>query len=460
MSYIEDVRQDMHRRKYKMTPSYTEAEQYINHIQKFAKKNTLSHTRMYLQALGIEEETFAGRIIHVAGTNGKGSVCNYLTNLLLAEGFHVGTFISPHLVHMRERIRLDNRMIPEAEFVTAYEAVRQVIDAHAGQEAWYHPTFFEFLFLMAMYVYKEKMPDYLVLETGLGGRLDATNVFSKPVLTIITEIGLDHCRYLGDTKEKIAAEKAGIIQEGVPLIYVRRDPETENVLLDTAKEKKAEAFAVDKSLFMETNITDKGIDFSYKSRYYNTISFHLSTYAAYQMENASASLLALEHLLPKEKMQPSVIQQAVAESIWEGRMEEIADRVYLDGAHNADGIEAFLDSVRHLPVKGERILVFSVVNDKAYTEMIHELVSAGLFTTYMIAGIHDARGVDDRQLRDIFTKYSAEQVYDFADASAAFSAALSRRKPEDAVFIVGSLYLAGEIKACLEEAEGGKNDQL
>lgn len=146
----------VHRRKYKMTPSYTEAEQYINHIQKFAKKNTLSHTRMYLQALGIEEETFAGRIIHVAGTNGKGSVCNYLTNLLLAEGFHVGTFISPHLVHMRERIRLDNRMIPEAEFVTAYEAVRQVIDAHAGQEAWYHPTFFEFLFLMAMYVYKEK----------------------------------------------------------------------------------------------------------------------------------------------------------------------------------------------------------------------------------------------------------------------------------------------------------------
>ena len=184
-----------------MTPSYTEAEQYINHIQKFAKKNTLSHTRMYLQALGIEEETFAGRIIHVAGTNGKGSVCNYLTNLLLAEGFHVGTFISPHLVHMRERIRLDNRMIPEAEFVTAYEAVRQVIDAHAGQEAWYHPTFFEFLFLMAMYIYKEKMPDYLVLETGLGGRLDATNVFSKPVLTIITEIGLDHCQYLGDTKE-------------------------------------------------------------------------------------------------------------------------------------------------------------------------------------------------------------------------------------------------------------------
>ena len=165
-----------------MTPSYTEAEQYINHIQKFAKKNTLSHTRMYLQALGIEEETFAGRIIHVAGTNGKGSVCNYLTNLLLAEGFHVGTFISPHLVHMRERIRLDNRMIPEAEFVTAYEAVRQVIDAHAGQEAWYHPTFFEFLFLMAMYVYKEKMPDYLVLETGLGGRRKKKSRQKKQVL--------------------------------------------------------------------------------------------------------------------------------------------------------------------------------------------------------------------------------------------------------------------------------------
>lgn len=442
-----------------MYQPYTKAEQYINDIQKFAKKNTLSHTRMYLQALGIDEETFAGRIIHVAGTNGKGSVCNYLTNLLLAEGFHVGTFISPHLVHMRERIRLDNRMIPEAEFVTAYEAVRQVIDAHAGQEEWYHPTFFEFLFLMAMYVYKEKMPDYLVLETGLGGRLDATNVFSKPALTIITEIGLDHCQYLGDTKEKIASEKAGIIQEGVPLIYVRRDPETEKVLLDKAKEKKAEAFAVDKSLFMETNITDKGIDFSYKSRYYNTISFHLSTCAKYQMENASAALLAFELLL-KGKAEPAIMQRAIAESIWEGRMEQIADRVYLDGAHNADGIDAFLESVRGIPVKGKRILVFSVVSDKAYAQMIGKLVGADLFTTYMIAGIHDARGVDDGQLSDIFTKYGAKQIYDFADASAAFSAALSCRKPEDAVFIVGSLYLAGEIKACLTEAEGGKNDQL
>ena len=245
-----------------MTPSYTEAEQYINHIQKFAKKNTLSHTRMYLQALGIEEETFAGRIIHVAGTNGKGSVCNYLTNLLLAEGFHVGTFISPHLVHMRERIRLDNRMIPEAEFVTAYEAVRQVIAAHAGQEAWYHPTFFEFLFLMAMYVYKEKMPDYLVLETGLGGRLDATNVL-VPVLTIITEIGLDHMKYLGNTIEAIAGEKAGIIKTGVPVVYHTGSLEADAVVKNQAEALAAEAINVANVEYNIDEFTDKTIDFSF-----------------------------------------------------------------------------------------------------------------------------------------------------------------------------------------------------
>ncbi len=432
-----------------------QAQDYICDIQKFAKKNTLEHTKKYMELLGNPCKN--AKIIHVAGTNGKGSVCNYLRMLLQEHGYHTAMFVSPHLVDMRERMLLDGEMVSKEQFMRAFDRVKAVVDkvtgtAKDGESAndLHHPTFFEFLFLMAMVVFDEAKPDYIILETGMGGRLDATNVFDKPQLSVITEIGLDHCQYLGDTKEQIAAEKAGIIKEGVPLVYVERDKSVSEILSQAAKRCGSRAFAVDKTRISNVNINHKSIDFSYKSRYYNNVSCTLSTRALYQTENAATALVAFEVLFAEELIDVHKVQLALAKAGWAGRMEEVADDVYVDGAHNEDGITAFLESVKSSPDPRRRILLFSVVSDKEYEDMIRRVESSGLFETYIIAGIADDRGLSGEQIVSCFQKSRAGNIYLCESVREAYDTALAQ-KGDGVVYVAGSLYLAGEIKALLKE---------
>ncbi len=438
-----------------------QAQNYICDIQKFAKKNTVEHTKRYMELLG--NPCKDAKIIHVAGTNGKGSVCNYLRMLLQEHGYHTAMFVSPHLVDMRERMLLDGEMISEEQFMQAFDCVKTVVDNVTGavkelgtakdtesMADLHHPTFFEFLFLMAMVVFDEAKPDYVILETGMGGRLDATNVFDKPQLTVITEIGLDHCQYLGDTKEQIAAEKAGIIKPGVPLVYVEREKSVSEVLSQAAERCGSRAIAVDKARISNVNINHKSIAFSYKSRYYNNVSCTLSTRALYQTENAATALTALEVLLPKELIDLHKVQRALTKAGWAGRMEEVADDVYVDGAHNEDGITAFLESVKSSPDRRRRILLFSVVSDKEYDDMIRRVEDSGLFETYIIAGIADDRGLSGEQIVSCFKKSRAENIYLCESVREAYDTALGL-KGNGVLYVAGSLYLAGEIKALLKE---------
>ena len=436
----------------------TEMQDYICSIQKFAKKNTLEHTKAYLKLLG--NPCKDAKIIHVAGTNGKGSVCNYLRVLLAEHGYSTGMFVSPHLVDMRERILLDGEMVSREQFIEAFNRVKETVDtalsgACAAEEQkenveLHHPTFFEFLFLMAMVVFEKQKPDYIILETGMGGRLDATNVFDKPQLTIITEIGLDHCQYLGDTKEQIAYEKAGIIKPGVPLVYVEREKTVSEVLSQTAERCGSRIFAVDKTRTSNVNINYKSIDFSYKSIYYNNVSCTLPTRALYQVENAAVALTAFEALLMPEQIQPVKLQKAVRSMHWAGRMEEIASDVYVDGAHNEDGIKAFLESVASVPSDQKKLLLFSAVSDKEYEDMIRLVEASGLFETYVIAGIADERGLSGEQIIRCFTQTSGRDIYLCESVQEAYKKALELKK-DGVLYIAGSLYLAGEIKALLKE---------
>lgn len=427
----------------------SQAQDYICDIQKFAKKNTIEHTKQYLRLLGNPCKN--AKIIHVAGTNGKGSVCNYLRMLLEEHGYHTAMFVSPHLVDMRERMLMDGEMISEEQFMRAFNRVKSVVDeGNYRGESLHHPTFFEFLFLMAMVVFDEAKPDYIILETGMGGRLDATNVFDKPQLTIITEIGLDHCQYLGDTKEEIAAEKAGIIKRGVPLVCVERDRSVSEVLSQKAKSCDCEVFSVDRMKIGNVNINHKSIDFSYKSRYYNNVSYTLPTCALYQIENAATALCAFEVLFSREQIDLSKMQSALAKAKWAGRMEEVAEDVFVDGAHNEDGITAFLRSVQESPDVRRRILLFSVVSDKEYEDMIYRVENSGLFETYIIAGIKDDRGLSGEQIVNCFQKSRSEDIYLCGSVSEAYAKALEL-KGDGVVYVAGSLYLAGEIKALLRE---------
>ena len=212
--------------------TYREAEEYILEIPKFTKKNDAVHTKTFLKYLGNPQEDL--KVIHVAGTNGKGSVCAYLDGMLRSEEKRTGLFTSPHLVKINERIAIDGEPVDDGRFTRLFENVLRAVRA-MEESGLSHPTFFEFLLGMALCAFRESGVEYAVLETGLGGRLDATSAVEPPLACVITSIGYDHMQYLGDTLPEIAAEKAGIIRPGVPVFYAASSEESDRVIENTAE---------------------------------------------------------------------------------------------------------------------------------------------------------------------------------------------------------------------------------
>ncbi len=426
--------------------TYEEACEYILNIPKFAGKHTLADTKEMLgQLTGSRIES---KIIHVAGTNGKGSVCAYLQSILRAAGFHVGMFISPHLETMRERIQYDAEMIPEEAFVNVFELVREVSDRQKEK----HPSFFEFLFLMAMCYFKEKEPDYIILETGLGGRLDATNCIAKPKLCVITEIGFDHMQYLGNTLVEIAGEKAGIIKPGTPVVYLDKREETSRVIEQTAAARETPAIAVKKSQIGRPIMRKKSIDFSFSNGYYRYDNLILRTTAAYQTENASLALAAARSL-KEERIDDEAIRKGLYDAFWPGRMEEILPHVFLDGAHNEDGIEAFLQSVsaseKEEHGKGKRLLLFGVVADKQYDKMIGAIAASDLFSHIAVTVLASDRSASIDKLKVAWAQYKTADCSFHESAEEAFHYIQSIQKEADTIYIAGSLYLVGQIKTLI-----------
>ena len=344
--------------------SFEEAEEYINNTPRFTTKNTMEDTKAFLHRLGEPDKKM--RIIHVAGTNGKGSVCAYLRYILEAAGYRVALFTSPHLVDIRERFVIEGEMISREDFLRAFLYLYDMLDWNAlerGDKS-YHPTYFEFLFFIAMVLFPEKNPDFCILETGLGGRLDATNAVSRKELAVITHISLDHVEYLGDTVEKIAGEKAGIMQKNATAVYWDTCQETSRVFEERGAELGIPVCSVSNRDYRFLSFQNKSIDFSVRTRYYNDISLTLHTIAGYQMENAALAIRAIEELDHGRTVREEHIRQGIADCFWGGRMEEVLPEVYVDGAHNEDGIRAFLETVAADGHEGHRILMFSVGKDK------------------------------------------------------------------------------------------------
>ena len=433
-----------------------EAEEYILAIPKFASKHTLEDTRRLLAR--VKGDHIKGKIIHIAGTNGKGSVCAYLRSILLKSGCSVGMFTSPHLETMRERICLGNEMITPDEFLRVFERVREAVaeeERLLGRES--HPTFFEFLFLMAMVYFSEKQPDYLILETGMGGRLDATNCLVHKDLCVITEIGYDHMQYLGNTLEEIAGEKAGIMRRSVPVVFVDKRSESTKVLADHAKKTESPAIIIGKNSILNVNINKKTIDFSLYTGYYKYVSLLLGTTAAYQPENASLAVAACEQLRDK-RINESTIRDGLREAKWPGRMEEILRGVYLDGAHNEDGIEMLLATVRNDQCEGKRFLLFGVLADRRYEGMINQIAESALFQEIAVTAIDEKRSLSLEKEREVWEKYGEETgggiVLSFHEhAEVACRQLLSKKKSKDTVYIAGSLYLIGQMKSFLRRIQ-------
>ncbi len=428
---------------------YEEAEAWLLDIPKFKKKNVPEDTKRFLRRLG--EPGKEKRIIHIAGTNGKGSVCAYLSSVLKRGGYRVGMFTSPHLITMRERFRINGEIITKEAFVNCLETVRNRLKGFAGSASAYHPSFFEMLFFMAMVYFEQEKVQVIVLETGLGGRLDATNSVSRKDLCIITRLGLDHMEYLGSTIAEIAGEKAGILQKSVPVVAADSGEEACRVLARTAEKLSCPAFFVSKQDIRNFEFHKNFIDFSFETRYYGYIRCLLTTCAPYQAENAALALRALDVLSECLPVDKSALTEGMKEARWEGRMEEIAQGVYIDGAHNVDGIRAFLEAAERDGCTGRRFLLFSAVQEKQYGEMIHRLADSGLFHRIYVTEIENKRGISRDILEAAFRVAGAGTVDGFADTGSAWGTLLQTKQPEDILYIAGSLYLAGEIKGLLKK---------
>ena len=301
---------------------------------------------------------------------------------------------------------------------------------------------------MGMVVFAEKCPDYTILETGLGGRLDATNAVDRPLMTVITSISLDHTRYLGDTIPQIAAEKAGIIKQNVPLVYDGSNPEASEVIRRQAEMKGAVCREITKHAFKIREITDKHIAFSRVNAYDDNIVWYLSNSGIYQAMNASVAIAAMEGIVAKPvvKEQYGRWKKALAEVHWDGRMEEIAPGIYLDGAHNPGAITAFCDSIQALEEEKPSVILFSAVEDKEYESMIRELCERVPAETYVVTEIEDGRRVPAEVLQHIFEKYTDRPVFAECKIADAWTRAVECKSEQGKMYCLGSLYLAGMIK--------------
>lgn len=428
--------------------TYQEAQQYILDIPKFSKKTGLDNIKECLKRLKNPQNHFY--TIHIAGTNGKGSVCNYLDSVLREAGYRTGMFTSPHLVTMRERMRVDGEPISEEKFLEIFFRVKSVVD-EMRQEGLLHPSFFEWIFLMAVLFFEEEKIQVCILETGLGGRLDATNAVESDA-SVITSLSYDHMQYLGDTLDKIAAEKAGIIKRKKPCFSIWQKEEARQVLEKVAREKESPFHLLDKNSIKGYREESDGITFLFGE---NKEEYHILTKAYYQIENVALAITVLEGLFPK--IPQEVIKKGLKKTLWEGRMNSVSPNIIIDGAHNEDAIEKFCTTIQKFYSVEKKSLLFAVAEDKDYVKIIQYLCENCQFEKIMVTQIYGARATSIEKIFNLFRQNTNTDIWVEKDLEKAYEKMKNSLKKDELLFCVGSLYLVGSIKA-LEERKGRAND--
>ena len=428
-------------------------EEYLERIPTFAReKSSLETIRKFLSGLSNPDRCFP--VIHVAGTNGKGSVCAMMTSCLKEAGIPVGTFVSPHLVNIRERFLINGEMITEETFDRAFETVYEAACRWLEQGG-AHPTYFEFLFYMAMVLFREAGVSAVILETGMGGRFDVTNVVEKPLVSVITSISIDHTAFLGKTVEEIAWHKAGIIKRGCPVIYDgvcagRVIASAAKMLESPAEEVQQVPFTYrDGGIRISVTFEGKPLDLS------------VPFAAPYQARNAELAVRALE--LSGLPVTAEQIREGIKKTRWPARMEQILPGIYLDGAHNEDGIREFLKAacmIRENHMQGRVWLIFAVAADKDYREMLSE-IGEMLKPDYCILTRMDShRALSLPELKRTAEEMlgNGTEIHCLETTADAVRRLITEKKEEDLAFIAGSLYLAGEVKAVVTEMTAGKEE--
>lgn len=422
--------------------NYEETIAYIHSAYWKGTKDGLSRTRELLSLLGDPQDRL--RFVHVAGTNGKGSTCAMLASILQAAGYKTGLYTSPFVNRFNERIALNGTPIPDQDLVGIFDKIRPIVD---NME--YPPSEFELITCAAMLYYREQKCDVVVLEVGMGGEFDSTNVIKTPLLTIITAMGFDHMKYLGNTMTEIATAKAGIIKpNGTTLIY-GENPEADKVFRDTCERMHARLVVTDYSRIVDHAHTLRGHDLSFGPWAH----IHLPLIGSHQVKNAAVVLTAVEELKKKGlAISDGAVYEGMSAVRWPARMELLSEKpvFLLDGGHNPHGFRAAAQTLRELFPDQKITVMMGVMADKDHGDMIRVLLPlAKRFVT-----------VQPDSPRSMTAEALAEEIRSLGgEAEAAgtvengVKTLLKEGKPDEVLLAIGSLYMSGAIRSAMGKGE-------
>lgn len=428
--------------------NYNDTVNYLYSLQKHGIKLGLANTLEMMKILGEPHRSF--RAVHIAGTNGKGSTAAVLSSILKESGYKTGLFTSPHLISFTERIRVDDVQISEKNVIELAAKIRELVDRTSLQ-----PTFFEFVTAMAFYYFASENVEFGIIETGMGGRFDSTNVI-EPDISIITNIGLDHCEFLGNSIRDITFEKAGIIKPRVPVITASQDPDVIEQLFAIAAERGSDMHVYDRDFSGRIlSIDNRHLEFDYTGyKKYDNLSLPLS--GRYQLFNVCTAIRAAELLERKGFSIPELrVREGISKVKLEGRFEYVLEDppVIIDGAHNPEAVNSLSASLDDLLPGKKIILVLGVMNDKDISGIIGPILKKA--DSVILTKAAYERSASTQRLAETLTEFYGPAIKDSVDISStgsvseALSLAKSRCGEDCVILVTGSFYTTGEAKELL-----------
>ena len=436
-----------------MKDMLVDVESELYNIPLFGKKVGLKNIeRMIIEldkVMPVNDYLKNTKIIHVTGTNGKGSVCSMLREIYVKEGYNVGLFTSPHIDHITERVQINNANVSEELFIEAYECVGAIVEKLKKEDI--EPTFFEWVFAIGLYCFARVKPDILIIEVGIGGRLDTTNILKHKDLCILTPIGLDHQGILGNTIKEIALEKAGIIKEGNKVVFYNNGKEVNDVLDEVVKDKKAILYKV---LPNSTKIIDYnhlGIDFCCHNKYYYYEKLHLSVSAKYQLDNVSIALTAVNALSDILPVKESSVSEGINVFHWPGRFELLSTNLIVDGAHNELGAKTLIDSIKFTYGSRKVNILIGMKEGKNVDEVLKVLEESGCFKHFYVVDLTIQKPVPKDIIKSKL-KMNSDKVTLVKQLKPFLDTFLSKHGKE-VLIGTGSLYLVSEIRRIVLEEE-------
>lgn len=428
--------------------NYEESLAYISSTYPLGIKLGLENIERLLARLGNPQDRM--RILHVAGTNGKGSTCAFLSSVLTEAGYRVGMYTSPYLEVFNERIRINGENIDNEQLAKAATKVRKVIE-QLNSEGYPHPSEFEVTTAIGFVCFEMEEVDFVILEVGLGGRFDATNAVRYPLVTVITSISIDHVQYLGGTLREIAFEKAGILKENTPLVLYPQEAEAEAEILRIAEERSVPVTKVETEKIRDrsSSLSGQCIDMELFGERFSQI--RISLLGEHQLKNALTAVTVLK-LLEKRgeiSLTEEVLRKGLEKTRWAGRLEILSDRplTLIDGAHNEDGAQVLAKAIRELLGDYEITLVFGMLKDKEVEKVAKILMP--LASRVITASVRNERSMTAEELAEKILPYHGAVRTSSNLQEAVETAGKITRGEKGAIVYAGSLYMIGEVRTLL-----------